>query len=54
MAVVIDVSKSGQYTLEQIATNTYAIKCNGQILRRHGEYPRLQEALWRWDCYKNS
>lgn len=52
--MVIEASKSGQYTLERTTDNKYVIKCNGQVLRRHGEYPRLQEALWRWGCYKNS
>ena len=49
---IIETSRSGEYALIQLKNGKYAITLNGHIIERHGEYPRLDEALLRWGCYK--
>lgn len=49
---IIEKTKFGTYTLEEAKNGNYVIKCEGRIVRRHGEFPTLESAMWRWGCYK--
>jgi hypothetical protein len=49
---IIEKTKFGTYTLEEAKNGNYVIKCEDRIVRRHGEFPTLESAMWRWGCYK--
>ena len=48
---VLEVSKSGAYTLEKLKNGNYVIKCNGQVMR-YGEHKTLESIMLRWPCCK--